>query len=137
MVHMCKMIISPGVFFIWKMVQNDKKFSLSSSISQEPYIIWYSFMVHKCKRIISPGSFFIFSKCGFYGLLVGKREDKKFCLSHSISQESCIISYFMVHMCKMIISPCIFLLFFQNFNFLGWQICLLHWKHALYDCDFW
>ena len=34
----------------------------SCFISQEPYIIWMSFMVHLCKMIISPGVFFIFFK---------------------------------------------------------------------------
>ena len=72
MVHMYKMIISPGVFFHFfkilifcvangvkgqKMVQDEKKFCHSHLISQEPYIIWSSFIVHMCKRIISPGFF--------------------------------------------------------------------------------
>ena len=50
-----------------KMAQNDKKFCMSHFISQEPYIIWLSFMVHLCKMMISPGSFFIFSKFGIFG----------------------------------------------------------------------
>ena len=41
-----------------KMVQNDKRLCTSSSFSQEPYIIWLSFMVHICKTIISPIVFF-------------------------------------------------------------------------------
>ena len=62
MVHLC----NPGFFFsfskFWffrwgvkgqKTVQNDKKLCLSLFISQEPYIIWLSFMVHMCKMIIS------------------------------------------------------------------------------------
>ena len=62
MVQMCKIIISPGVFFnfkiliFWvfkwlkgqKMAQNDKIFRLSHSISQEPYIIWLWFLLHMC-----------------------------------------------------------------------------------------
>ena len=56
-----------------KIVQNDKKFCLSCSVSQEPYIIWLSFMVHLCKMIISPVVFFIFSKYWFLGLLRGKK----------------------------------------------------------------
>ena len=44
----------------WKMVQNDKMFSPSRSISQEPNIIWFSFLVHMCKMIISLGNVFIF-----------------------------------------------------------------------------
>ena len=80
MVHLCKMIISPGVFIIFsifwffgllggksvKTVQN-KKFCLSRFISQEPYIIWLSFMVHLCKMIIYLDVFFIFSNCNFPG----------------------------------------------------------------------
>ena len=43
-----------------KMVQNDKTFCLLCSISQEPYIIWLSFMLQMCKMIISQGVFFNF-----------------------------------------------------------------------------
>ena len=43
-----------------KTVQNDKKFCLSRCISQEPYIIWLSFMVQMCKMIISTAVFFNF-----------------------------------------------------------------------------
>ena len=44
-----------------KMIQDDKTFCPSSSISQEPYIMLLSFMVHLCK-MISLAVFFIFSK---------------------------------------------------------------------------
>ena len=37
------------------------------TISQEPYIIWLSFIVHMCKIIVSVGIFFIFSKFLFFG----------------------------------------------------------------------
>ena len=40
-----------------KTVQNDKKLCLSCTISQEPCIIWLSFLVQMCK-IVSPGVFF-------------------------------------------------------------------------------
>ena len=50
-----------------KMVQNVKKFCLSRLVSQEPYIIWLSFMLHLCKMIISPGAFFIFLRFWFLG----------------------------------------------------------------------
>ena len=43
-----------------KTVQNNKKFCLSGSISQESYIIWLSFMVQMCKMIISQSVFFNF-----------------------------------------------------------------------------
>ena len=55
------------------MAQNDKKFCLLHFISQEPYIIWFSFMVHMYEMIISTGVFFIISKFWFSGLLEGKR----------------------------------------------------------------
>ena len=45
-----------------KLVQNDKKLCPLHLISQEPYIIWLSFMVHMCKMIMSPGLFFVFFK---------------------------------------------------------------------------
>ena len=46
-----------------KIVQNDKKFCLLCSISQEPQV--YTSVVHKCKMIISPSVFLIF---WFFGL---------------------------------------------------------------------
>ena len=59
--HFCKILI----FWVvkgQKTVQNDKTFSLSHSISQEPHIIWFSFMAHICKMIISPGVLLNFLK---------------------------------------------------------------------------
>ena len=103
-----------------KMFQNEKKFYLLHSISQEPYIIWLSCMVHICKMVISPGVFFFFSKFWFFRLFGGLKgqktvqNDKNLCLSHSISQEPCIIWLsFMVHMCKGIIYPGGFFIFFK------------------------
>ena len=74
LVHLCKMIISPGRYFFFNIlmfwifrgvkgqiiVQNDKKFCSSHPIFQWPYIIWFSFKVRIRKMIISPGLFFIF-----------------------------------------------------------------------------
>ena len=135
MVDISKMIImimSSGAFFVLKIlifwghkgikrqktVQNDKKFCLSHCISEEPYIIWFSFMVQTCKMIISPGFCFIFSKFWFFRFLKGWKckkmvqKDKKFCLSCSISQEPYIMWLsFMVQICKMIISSGVFLNF--------------------------
>ena len=74
-----------------KMVQNDKKFCLLPSISQESYIIWLSFIVHICKMIISSGVFFHFSKILIFWVHRGVKgqkmvqNDKKFCLLLSIS----------------------------------------------------
>ena len=98
-IYLCEMIISPGVFFIFsnfwfsgllgggvrgggggvkgqKIVQNDKKLCLSYSISQEPYIIWSSFVVCKCKMITSSGTSFVFSKLWFFRLLGGSKGKK-------------------------------------------------------------
>ena len=50
-----------------------KKFCLVHFISQEPYIIWFSFMVLMCKMILPPQIFFILSKFWFSELLGGKR----------------------------------------------------------------
>ena len=80
-----------------KMFQSDKKFCPSCSISQEPYIIWFSFMVHMCKMIISSGILFIFSKFWFFWVVRGVKSqktvqnDSKFCLSHFICQEPYIM----------------------------------------------
>ena len=87
LVHLCKMMISQGFFSsfsnFWffellegwkgkkKTVQNDKVLYPSRFISQEPYIIWLSFMVRLSKMIISLDDFFIFSKFWFIGLLGG------------------------------------------------------------------
>ena len=52
-----------------KMAQNAKKVCLSCFISQETYIIWFSFKVHMYKMIISRVVFFfILSKLWFSGL---------------------------------------------------------------------
>ena len=58
-----------------KMVQNDKTFCLSYSISQEPYI-WLWFLVHMCKIMESPAIFSFFKSLIFGGFLGGKRAKK-------------------------------------------------------------
>ena len=58
-----------------KMAQNDKKFCLSCSISQEPGVIWFLFIVYMYK-IISPGIFWILSKSWFSKLLGGWKGKK-------------------------------------------------------------
>ena len=69
------------------MVQNGKKICPFCFMSQEPYIIWFSFVVHKYKIMISPGVFFHFFK--IFQILV--KNYKKLCALCLISQESCII----------------------------------------------
>ena len=71
-----------------KMVQ---KLCLPHFISQEPYIIWFSFMLHICKMIIPPGIFFYFHffKTLIFWVVSGVKgqkivqNDKKFCPSHT------------------------------------------------------
>ena len=93
-----------------------KNFCLLCSISQEPYILRFSFMVQICKMIISPSIFFyFFQNFGFVSRGVKGQKivqnDKKICLLYSISQESCILWLsFVIQECKMI-SQCFFHLF--------------------------
>ena len=86
-VLMCKMIISPGVFFsfskFWffillegKRAKNSTKWPKIQLISQEPYIIWLSFVVHKCKMIIYLQAFVFFFKCFQNFDASGCQEDK-------------------------------------------------------------
>ena len=104
---------------------------LSHTISQEQlYSIWSWFWVHTCKVMIPPGVCFIFSKFWFFLSCCGGKRVKNSpewkiitsvtChLSHAIFQEQYSIwSWFFVHLCKMMIFPCIFLKFWF-FGLLG------------------
>ena len=137
---MCKMIISPGLFFHFfkilifrvfrgikgqKMVQNDIKLSLSCSIYQEPYIKWLSFMVHMCKMIISPGVFFQFFKILIFQVVRDCRRAKNCPKWQKLLSVALYISgtihhmtvIYATHMLNDNIFRC-FLHFFQNFDFL-------------------
>ena len=58
LVHMCKLMISPGVLKGQKIAQ---KLHLSCAKSQKQYsIIWSWFLVHLCEMMISPGIFYFF-----------------------------------------------------------------------------
>ena len=75
-----------------------------------------------CEVIISSGDFkiLIFWVVSWIKVQKMVQNDKEICLSCSISQEPYIIWFlFMVHICKMIISLGIFLIF-PNFDFSGW-----------------
>ena len=77
-----------------KPVQTTKHFfCLLHSISQEPYLIWLSFVVNMCNLIICQGVFFIFLKIWFSGSRGQKsaQNDETFCQSPSISQKPYII----------------------------------------------
>ena len=112
-----------------KMAQNYKKKIVLYSISREAYIKWLWFLVHMCKMMISPDAFFIFLKFWFSWLLLGvgvggvkwqkmAHDDKKLCLSHSISQGMYVIWLcFLVHLCKMIYLAIFF--HFSKFWFFG------------------
>ena len=97
-----------------KTVQNDKKFCLSCSISQEPYIIWLSFMLEMCKLMISPGVFFFSMLKYWFSRLsrgwMGKKWPKMTKISGTIC---CMILIYGTHMYKRIISPGIFLFFLK------------------------
>ena len=134
MIHMCKTIISAGIFFIFskfwfcrslvgwkgkKMTQNDKKLSLSHSISQEPYFLWLIiYNAHLHNDIFR--RFFHFFKILILQIVSGVKgqrmtqTDKKFCPSPSVAQEPDIMRLtFIAHMCKIIISPSICFQFFR------------------------
>ena len=123
------------------------------------YRTWYlrnhSSYDHHLRYIHEYKMFFLFfQNFDFLGCLEGQREnmpqnDKKLCTLHFISQEPYIIwSWFMVHMCKRIIFPSVFYIFW-NFNFqvqywgkrakhdLKWQkiVCCTPYlsKHTSYD----
>ena len=131
-----------------------QKFCSSFSISDESQIMQLSFMIHMCKMIISPVFIFCFFKISIYVVVrEGKvvQNDKKLCLSHSISQEPYIIWSSYNHTYNHT-SLGIFL-YFQNIDFrvfrgVKWQKIFQNDKnsicHALYlrNCssyhqDFW
>ena len=124
------------------MVQNDKKFCLSHSLSQEPYpyIIGLSFLVLMCKIIISLDVCLMFSKLWFFGLLWGggvkkakngpKRQKVLSVMLH-ISYAYIIWNYasydsYLWYTYVKWSSLLAFFLFFQNFDILGcfwFQFC--------------
>ena len=108
---------------VQKISQKDKKFCLSCLAYQEPYraIVIYD---TKVSNDNISRHFFIFSKFWFFGLIGGSKgkkmtqNNKKVCPLHFISQEPYIIwPWFMVHICKRIMSPGV-LNFYQILIFL-------------------
>ena len=107
-----------------KMVQNNKKFCPSHSVSQEPYIIWLSFMLHLCKMIISPGNFSFSQDFDFWVVseVKGQRmiqNDKKV-LSVALHIWGTIHHMTVIYVCKMIISSGVFSFFLK---------ILIFWVH--------
>ena len=100
--------------------------------------------------ICSPAAFFIFSKFCLSGLLGGggvKRAKNgpkwQKILSHSVSQELHLIwLWFLVHMCKMMISPAICFIFSKIWFFWVFQSSSINAKmkfcvsHPPHVCDF-
>ena len=133
---------------------------LSRLISQEPYIIWLSFIVHMWKNYNISSCFFHFFKILIFWVVRGvkrkkmtQNEKKILSVTCSISQEPYITWLsFMVHLYKMIISPGV-LNFFKILIF--WVVrgvkgqklskmkknsaCLTLYlrNHTSYDCNFW
>ena len=122
------------------MAQNGKKFCSSHLISQELYI-WFSFIVHTCKKMISPVVVvFIFLPILIFEVNSEVKRQKMaqnnkiFCLSHSISQDLCLVwLWFLVHMYKMI-SPASFLIF-SKFWFFGGFFCS-GWQKIIHNYQF-
>ena len=100
-----------------KMAQNDKKFSQSCPISQDPFIIWLSFVVRKCKIIKSPGLFFIFFKIMIFWVVRRVKGQKMAQNNKNLSVMPFILGtihhmiFIMVQICKRIISPSVFYIF--------------------------
>ena len=111
-----------------KMAQNDKKFRLSHSISQELYLIWLWFLAHLYKIMISPAIFFIFSKFWFFWFLGGRVKGQKMTHNYQFQSVTLYISRtvswrLLLHMYKLKISPGVFLyLFYYFFYFCKYKI---------------
>ena len=121
------------------MAQNGKKFCSSHLISQEPNVIWFSFIVHTCKKMISL-VVVVFLPILIFGVnseVKGQKmaqNNKIFCLSHSISQDLCLVLlWFLVHMCKMR-SPASFLSFSKFWFFRG--VFCGGWQKIIHNYQF-
>ena len=130
--HMCKRKIYSGIFFIFsKFWFSCPKWQKILSVSlRVAGTIHHMIMIHISKMMISPAIFFvfflilIFQGVFFRGGGEGEKGKKlpiitNFSLSHSMSQELWIISSrFLVHRCKIMISPSV-LLFLKKYNFVN------------------
>ena len=85
-------------------------------ISQEPYIIWSSFVVHICKRIISTGVFYIFFRSLIFWVNSVVKEQNvchtPYLSKHTSFDVFCCTNLKWWHLRGL-------LSFFQNFGFLG------------------
>ena len=112
----------------------------SHSISKKPYVIWFWFSVHMCKMMVSPVMFFYFFKILVFWVSRGKlgvwgggggQNDKKPKITPNyqfqsatlyISELYMILSRFLVHRCKIMIYPGVFLYFFKKYNVVNIKI---------------
>ena len=135
-----------------KIVQNYKKFCPSCSISQEPHIIWLSFMVHICKMIISLGVFLLgFQNFDFLGCQEGWKGKKMPKMTNFLSVTSYISGtiYHMIfiygtHVCIKGWYLWAFFIFSKGIKGQKWpkmtkkSFCLtLYLRNHTFDCDFW
>ena len=111
------------IFIFWdvervkgqKKAQNGKKFCPSQSIYQELYIIWLWFLVNMCKLMISH-FFKILIFRAFRGVKVQKMTHNYQFLSITLYIFGTVdhIIRFLVHKCKIIIFPVVFLCLFNK-----------------------
>ena len=147
MVHLCELMISPGVFFIYSKFwfsgllggkrkkkngpKCEKIMSVVFHISGSIHHVIVIFGAHVSNDDISR-YFFYFSKILIFLVVSGggggvkwqkmAQNVKTFCVSHFVSQELYLIwLWVLVHLCKMRISPATFFIFstFLFFGFLG------------------
>ena len=164
MVHMYKRIISPGVFLyffqilIFRINSGAKQQKMAWNYVREstPYLSKHTsfdrvFCCTSLKWWHLQMLFSFFQNFGFLscynemgwggGRVEGQRivQNDKTNLSHSVSQELYLIwLWFLVHMCKMMISPAFFFFFFffsflQNSDFRFFQSLSINAKRKLWD----
>ena len=112
-----------------KTVQNDKQFCPSRFISQEPYIIWLSFMVH-LHKMISPGLFSFYQNFEFLGCSGGKRAKNgpkwQKIMSVALHIWGTVHHMTVIYVCKMMISLGIF-----SYLFIFFFSILIFWVHRV------
>ena len=147
MVHMCKRIMSPSGFYIFSKFwfsgsivwQKSKKLPemIRNYVCRTPYLSKHTsydrvFFCTRLKWWHLQIAFFRLS--GGEGVKTAKSGPKwQKVLSHSVSQELYLIwLWVLVHMCKMMISPAIFLLFLKRLIFRVFQSSSINTKRKFW-----